>query len=674
MTATITANKPDLATTLQNAVASLNQVIQTQPDSDRLLAEMVRLSGCALGAGGAGVWITDKPDRPELILEHNLQPLGFLTSEAVLPGLLRAVRRSAREGKSLIVPPFFVEAEAGDTPVNPSPLELLFVPMKLHGKVAMILLVAIPPAADNDIDMHRTCLNFLARMVNTCEANLTERHLTLIEKDRGTSSKLVRFTDEIHKHLFVQQTATDIANLGRDVLDADRVTVELYPRMKKKVIAVSNVAEPNKRAAVFQLQRLLFDYVRDRQVPVVLDRQSASQLVSDPMLQDAATAYFSATEFEAFLAAPIKSDDAKSTILGVVLAEYVSTQKAQLNSPTMADVARLSTRCVLNSLDHESIPFRKTLHAVRKLFASPFSTKKKAAITLAAVALVVCTFLCVVPLDNAIRADCLVRPSAQLTIAAPSEQRIIEIPVRTGEHVYPLSMRPQLGDKVKPLAIFDTTELIASRAEQVGKTGELHVQLKEAERRGEIAKLGGIKLQIEQVEKQIALLDHQIAQSTVWSPIEGTVITEKIEGKKWSVPRKSEPLMEVASFADWELVVDVPENEVASVQAALLRAQQNGLRAGHDDQGIPIEYVLYPWPDQRYSLRAKGVASVLPASMQSKQANVFRLQVKLDPQSLPPGLSMSGVTGRAKIHVGTQPLAQQWTRGAARLLRMTIFF
>ena len=77
---------------------------------------------------------------------------------------------------------------------------------------------------------------------------------------------------------------------------------------------------------------------------------------------------------------------------------------------------------------------------------------------------------------------------------------------------------------------------------------------------------------------------------------------------------------------------------------------------------------------RRYSIRAKGSATLLPASQQSKNANVFRLQVKLDPSSLPPNIAMSGVTGRAKVHVGQKPLATQWLRGAVRLLKMTLFF
>ena len=101
------------------------------------------------------MWVTENPDRPELILEHNLPALQLLAEGVPARGAVAGVRRCARESKPLIVPPFFTEQETGgvvpgigggvDVPANPSPFELLFVPMKLHGKVGLVLLMAVPP-------------------------------------------------------------------------------------------------------------------------------------------------------------------------------------------------------------------------------------------------------------------------------------------------------------------------------------------------------------------------------------------------------------------------------------------------------------------------------------------------------------------------------------------------
>ena len=372
-------------------------------------------------------------------------------------------------------------------------------------------------------------------MAGCVEQSLTERHLTLIEKDRGTSSKLVRFADRVHKHLFLGQVAVDIANLTRDALEADRVTVELYPRAHKTVVAVSNVDEPNKRAHVFQVQRLLFEYVRDHQSPVVLDREAAKQLVSDPVLQDAATAYFASTDFDAFMISPIKADDPASPVLGVMLVEYALTEKAQSSNALLGEVCRLCAGSVANAIEVESTPLVKWFHSARGLLKNRSATRRRVTLIGIGAAMIALAVISVIPFDFSIKADCQVRPSAQLSIVAPMEERIVDVPVRAGEHVYSKDQRAAMGDAVKPLARFDATDLVAQRSEAIGKSQELQVELKEAEKsekNGNMSKIGEAKGQLSQVQQQIDFLNHEIEECTVYSPIEGTVLTENVEQKR----------------------------------------------------------------------------------------------------------------------------------------------
>jgi hypothetical protein len=295
-------------------------------------------------------------------------------------------------------------------------------------------------------------------------------------------------------------------------------------------------------------------------------------------------------------------------------------------------------------------------------------------LSVAGLILIAFAILCVIPFDFSIKADCQIRPVAQVPIVSPVEGRIMELPVRAGELVYPKGTITPSGQPAKPLAVFDSTELVQQRAETAAKIGELNTQLADVSKKGDMVKIGGIQKQIDQAKAALDLVDHQISECTVWSPITGIVLTENVEQKRWSVAKKSEPLMEIASFSDWELIIDVPESEVATVRGALDKASRAAMVDGKPDHGIDIEYILTPWPERAYPVRAYGVSSLLPASMQSKSANVFRLEIPLKPADLPAGIALSGVTGRAKIHVGRKPLATQWTRGANRLLKMTIFF
>src|SRR5580704_9061028 len=130
MSLAVSLPNSDLATVLQQAVAALAKVIESKPESDQLLAEMVRIGSQTLKAGGAAVWVTEQIERPELVLEHQLAQLQLMAGETPIQGVMTAVRRCTRENKPLIVPAFFLENDTVDSPTNPSPFELIYVPMK----------------------------------------------------------------------------------------------------------------------------------------------------------------------------------------------------------------------------------------------------------------------------------------------------------------------------------------------------------------------------------------------------------------------------------------------------------------------------------------------------------------------------------------------------------------
>src|SRR5207244_4170057 len=103
---------------------------------------------------GAGVWVTESPDKPELILEHNLPALQILVEGVVAKGINTNVRRCAREGTPLVVPPqSAANHETLDAPANPTPFELLLAPLRFSGiggaagagaGAGMVLLLAVP--------------------------------------------------------------------------------------------------------------------------------------------------------------------------------------------------------------------------------------------------------------------------------------------------------------------------------------------------------------------------------------------------------------------------------------------------------------------------------------------------------------------------------------------------
>jgi hypothetical protein len=233
------------------------------------------------------------------------------------------------------------------------------------------------------------------------------------------------------------------------------------------------------------------------------------------------------------------------------------------------------------------------------------------------------------------------------------------------------------AESIKPLMVFDDTDLVAAKSAQLYRISELQTKIASLSDRdsGTIAQRQELQHQISVVQAELELIEKKIKACRVYSPIEGTVLTENVEAKKYSSVKMGEPLVDVASSKDWVLVVDVPEQEVATVHGALLKATRKGANDGAaEDPGIEVEYILYPWPEQRYVGHARGVERLLPSSVQSSGRNVFRLEIPVKQEGVPTGLSTFGVTGRAKVHLGQKPLLSQWLRGPWRMFKMTLGF
>ncbi len=217
MTTTFTFAEPKTSDASQQAIEAFTHVIQQKPELDKLLGEMIQISGRTLEAAGAGIWVTENPDNPELIIEHNLAQMGLMKSNRTLPGLAIAVRRTAREGKPLIVPPYFVDNEVCRK--NPSPYELLLSPIRVgkdHG-------------ACRTGDHRRQPPSHAPHCATFDRAGRRKHDRTpasLMEKDRGHAGKLVQFAQQVHGHLHLREVAVDVANLSRGLLEAQRVTVE----------------------------------------------------------------------------------------------------------------------------------------------------------------------------------------------------------------------------------------------------------------------------------------------------------------------------------------------------------------------------------------------------------------------------------------------------------------
>lgn len=260
---------------------------------------------------------------------------------------------------------------------------------------------------------------------------------------------------------------------------------------------------------------------------------------------------------------------------------------------------------------------------------------------LTAVALAVATlFFLLVPGAYRVRGDARIEATDRRVIAGPFDGYLIETRVRAGDPV-------NAGDIVARLDASDLLlRLAALRAEH--DTALREAALAQRERKDAEAQIA--RARARRAEAEIALIDRQISQAAIASPLSGTIIAGNLDRALGSPVRTGDVLFEVAPLDSMHIEVFVAEDQIADVAAGA----HGALTAlSRPDRAIPLTVV-----------RIDPVADVRAGR------NVFRVVASLDER---PAWLRPGMEGTARIDAGRRSYPWIWTRRAVNWLRMKLW-
>jgi multidrug resistance efflux pump len=175
------------------------------------------------------------------------------------------------------------------------------------------------------------------------------------------------------------------------------------------------------------------------------------------------------------------------------------------------------------------------------------------------------------------------------------------------------------------------------------------------------SKLADYKIALSQQEKakaEIALLEQEINDASIKSPIDGKVVSEKDWTREYRPYVKvGDVIFEVAPVDKMRAMIDVPEGEIAEVAV-----------------GNVGELATEGYPDKTIHFK---VDRIYPVAAQADQTNVFKVEVTLDPTDIKTYGGFRwispGVKGQAKIFLDKRPLCQIWTQKLVNWVRMKLW-
>jgi hypothetical protein len=239
-----------------------------------------------------------------------------------------------------------------------------------------------------------------------------------------------------------------------------------------------------------------------------------------------------------------------------------------------------------------------------------------------------------------VSARTVIEARVQRAAVAPFSGYVREAPARAGDVV-------KAGQL---LAALDDRDLQLQRARAVSEEGQLVREQQRALGSGNGAEAGIAAARLQQVRSELKLVDEQISRTRVVSSFDGMVVSGDLTQSLNAPVERGQVLFEVAPLADYRVVVQVDERDIAAIEP--------GQRA---------QLLLSAWPSDVIEFT---VTKIVPVSIARDGRNYFSVEGQLDrvPVRLRPGME-----GVGKIAVGERRLAWIWSRQGVDWVRLKLW-
>lgn len=646
----------DTDTTLQELdrlVAEVAALTRRDLSPQEFQQQLLERAVQATGAAGGFLWAV-RPNQT-LELEHQWAVSGGarVTGETSLRrhGNLAAAVLQARQPRR--VSPGAGDAGSGESE-ELSGCGLLFCPLGGDTTAAVVELLlepSVPPATQD------RCLQFLADLCDLAGDFYRHRELRQLREREAFWREAEHFALQIHTSLDLRTTAFAIANEARLLVGCDRLSVLVGPGPRPRLWAVSGVDTVNRRSdASRRLERLAALAVATGEA-VAYDGTPAER---PPQVERAVQEHVDASHVRRLAVIPLPAHPAAAdrledrAALGVLVAESFSGPDDREWRQRLAAAVPQAAAALARALEYRQLawlPLSSLLAAAGRSLTAGRLPKAVAALVVAVVAAAV---LVLVPADYDVKARGELQPDVRRDVFAPADALVRDLLVNHGDQVQADQTLVELRNPELDYELQRVQGELETACQRLATVEAERVQDRVEERDGPsrygqlTAEQEELRIRLESLREQLAILQQQQGELTVRSPIRGQVVTWQLENRLRARPVvRGQRLLRVADLnGPWILELQLPEDRIQPVLDAAARPAEP----------CEVSFLLETEADTVYRGRLGRVA--ISAELDPRQE--LRVLAVVDvPRAaglpLRPG---AGVV--AKIHCGRRSLGYVW--------------
>lgn len=659
-------------------------VQQTKAEVRRLVREIVQISQSdlpleeffeqfltrvvsALAAEGGAIWMVDDNGSLRLRYHVSFSKTGLAEDEAASARHALLLNRVAGDARAVLVPP---DSGTESTEAAGNPTQWLLVLGVLTAEEGVGGVVEIFQRPTGGPVTQRGYLRFLTQMCDLASDYLKSRRLRQFKRDRHLWKHTEQFVQAIHGSLDLRGTAYAIANEGRRLMEADRVSVAVRRGRKCEVLAVSGLDTIDRRAEEVARMSDLATVVAAVGDPF-WHPDAGSDL--PPQLEDAVGRYVDKSHSRTVGVLPLhppgeageRSDEPPPLPVGALIVdEFTDDRDAAERTARAEIVARYGAAALDNALEHHSLPLLpliKALARIKSAFA-PRSLPKTIAALMAIVA--VAAGLVLIPADLQIGARGILQPAVEQHIFARIDGTVDEVAVVHGQMVEAGQVLVRMSNSDLEL---DITTLVGQKASAMQRRLAIqsallkHANLPDEERNRLSSELTQLKEGEEGIERQLELYRRKREQLTVRSPRSGQVVTWHVDAMLQERPvQKGQVLMSIVDpDGEWFLELDVAESDIRHV-----------IESAEAGAGSRVFFTLHTHPGREFEGRVVEIQRT--AEMRGPAAGVVVVRVSVDEDELPE--LRCGTTVNARILCGSRSIGYVWFRDLIETVQSEVLF
>jgi transcriptional regulator with GAF, ATPase, and Fis domain/multidrug resistance efflux pump len=522
-------------------------------DFDELLPRVFDRVLTAVGAGGGSLWIAEGD------MLHCRLAVGGSAARLVgaqMPVGTGFVGDVAQKQRTTMVmeaarDPRFQEAT--DTTEDTISTTVMATAMVAGGVTVGAIQVVDKRTGTGAFDTHdRELLEGLAA---AAASSLRNAQLHGAERRARDLAVLLEISREITATLDIDRVLQSVVNLASKALDFDRGAVGLYDRGKCDIRAVAGQEkvdpdDPKLRDLIARAEwaagRGETLYLTDRDDPA----SDAERLFVTIFGQDLAT-----DQVRSGLYLPLKDEEG---VLGVLLFESASPEFAGETQREVAAILANQTGVALrNAQLYHQVPMADALGALAARREALRSLPRRRVQVYAGIALLLLAAVTLIrwPLRVA-GADPVLRPNGYTPVRVLVDGTIERVAVREGGRV-------ERGDI---LAVLRATPLAADREATAADAATADRLASLAASRGDAAEERLHRIRGEALRRELALLDEELALTTVRAPAAGLVLTPRMEERTGTSLAEGDPLLVLGRIDTLELEFGVAQQDILRVR------------------------------------------------------------------------------------------------------------